>query len=200
MKQVTYTTFIAALLILCIYCSPPQPAAETTSKMVAAAAPTQEELVARGEYLVTIIGCDHCHTPKKMTDQGPVPDMDRWLMGYPAGDPLPEIDKTQVEPGKWVMLNGDLTAAVGPWGVSFGANLTPHQTGIGTWSFEQFQRSMTEGKYKGLENSRPIMPPMPWQSYRLLKEEDLRAIFEYLQSIEPIENVVPNYIPPPQMN
>ena len=200
MNKLIYRGLVAVLLILCIYCNPPQPNSQPDVETIVAAAPTQDDLVARGEYLVTIIGCDHCHTPKKMTEQGPVPDRDRWLMGYPAGDPLPEIDRTQVGPGKWVMFHSDLTAAVGPWGVSFGANLTPHETGIGTWSFEQFQRSMTEGKYKGLENSRPLMPPMPWQSYSLLKEEDLRAIFAYLQSIEPIENVVPNYIPPPQMN
>lgn len=43
-----------------------------------ASAPTREELVARGEYLVTSIGgCNDCHTP--MTAQGP--DMSRSLQG-----------------------------------------------------------------------------------------------------------------------
>lgn len=43
-----------------------------------AAAPTREELVTRGEYLVTSIGgCNDCHTP--MTPQGP--DMARSLQG-----------------------------------------------------------------------------------------------------------------------
>ncbi len=42
--------------------------------------PTQTELVARGEYLVTGIGgCNDCHTP--MTPQGP--DMTRRLQGGP---------------------------------------------------------------------------------------------------------------------
>lgn len=157
---------------------------------------SKAEMIERGAYLTTIIGCDHCHTPKKMTPNGPVPDMDRWMMGYPDGDKLPEIDKTEIAPGKWALFNGDLTAALGPWGVSFGANLTPHETGIGTWTFEQFKKAMTEGKYKGLENGRPIMPPMPWQSFREIKEADLMAIFEYLKSIKPIENKVPSYIPP----
>lgn len=154
------------------------------------------DLVKQGEYLVRSIGCDHCHTPKKMTDQGPVPDMDRWMMGYPQGDPLPEIPDNIGGPAGWLLMNNDLTAAVGPWGVSFGANLTPDDTGLGSWSFEQFKKAMTEGKYKGMDNSRPLMPPMPWQSYRDMKEEDLKAIFLYLQSIEPIENIVPSYRPP----
>ena len=160
------------------------------------AGPSTVDLESRGEYLVTTIGCDHCHTPKVMTSNGPVPDRTRWLMGYPAQDPLPEINKNEIGPDKWVLLNNDLTAAVGPWGVSFAANLTPHQTGIGNWTFDQFKKAMTEGKYMGIENTRMLLPPMPWQSYTHMKEEDLEAIFAYLQSIEPIDNLVPNHIPP----
>ena len=157
-----------------------------------------QESQKRGEYLVTVIGCDHCHSPKKMTEHGPIADPDRWLMGHPADSPVPEIPEDAVGPGKWMLMHNDLTISVGPWGVSFGANLTPADTGIGTWSFEQFKKAMTEGKYKGMDNSRPIMPPMPWESFKNLTEEDLRAIYDYLKSIKPIENVVPAYIPPAQ--
>lgn len=158
-----------------------------------------QEMVERGEYLVTIIGCDHCHTPKIMTAEGPVPDESRRLSGYPAQDQLPEINKNETGPGKWALFNGDLTAAVGPWGVSFSANLTPHQTGLGNWSLDQFKKAMTQGKYKGVENSRMLFPPMPWQSYSHMKDEDLEAIFEYLKTIEPIDNLVPNHIPPDEL-
>lgn len=160
---------------------------------------SKEDLVKRGEYLVTVIGCDHCHTPKKMTDHGPIPDMDRRFMGFPASDSIAEINKDVLGPGKWILLNNDLTAAVGPWGVTFGANITSDDTGIGTWSFEQFKKSITEGKYKGMDNSRPVMPPMPWESIRELEENDLKSIYEFLQASKPIENVVPAYIPPPSM-
>lgn len=160
---------------------------------------TQEALVERGEYLVNIIGCDHCHTPKKFTDDGPVPDMDRRLMGFPSTDSIAAINKDVLGPGKWMMMNGELTAFVGPWGVSFGGNITSDDTGIGTWSYEQFKKAMTEGKYKGMDESRPIMPPMPWESFRLLEENDLKSIYEFLKSTKPIENVVPAYIPPPAM-
>ena len=160
----------------------------------------KKEMVDRGEYLVTLMGCTDCHTPKKMTPNGPEPDPDRWLMGYPGNDPLPEIDKSETAPGKWVLFNGDQTATVGPWGVSFAGNLTPDETGLGNWTYENFKRAMTEGKFKGLENSRPLLPPMPWPNYRNIEDQDLKAIFTYLQSIKPIKNVVPSFIPASEIN
>jgi hypothetical protein len=41
--------------------------------------------VAHGEYLVKTGGCNDCHTPWKMGDNGPEPDMSKMLMGHPAG-------------------------------------------------------------------------------------------------------------------
>jgi hypothetical protein len=195
MKTKIFLAVSASLLLMMSSCKEKQ---EDYSEKTEAEemALSKEESVKRGEYLVTVIGCDHCHSPKKMTDQGPVPDLDRWLMGYPANDPVPEVPENAVGPGRWILLNNDLTVAVGPWGTSFGANLTPDDTGIGTWSFDQFKKAMTEGKYKGMENSRPIMPPMPWQSFAHLSDEDLKSIYDYLMSIPPIENVVPSYRPP----
>lgn len=156
---------------------------------------SKSDLAARGEYLVGVIGCADCHTPKKMTEQGPVPDMDRYMMGYDASRPLPPVPES-VAIGPWVLFSGELTAAVGPWGTSYAGNLTPHETGIGTWTYDQFKRALKGGMYKGLENSRPLMPPMPAQAYRGLSDADVRAIYTYLKTIRPIENVVPAYQPP----
>jgi len=149
----------------------------------------------RGEYLSTIIGCDHCHAPKTMTPQGPKPIMDRWMSGYPDTRELADFNKSVVTPTGWGLHTADLTAFVGPWGVSFGANLTPDETGIGNWTFENFKKAMTEGKYKGLDNSRPMLPPMPWPSYQNMEEQDLRDIFAYLKSLPPVRNKVPAFIP-----
>ncbi|MBP9549761.1 MAG: hypothetical protein KBE86_11450 [Chitinophagales bacterium] len=49
-----------------------------------------------------------------------------------------------------------------------------------------------------MDQQRPIMPPMPWQAYRNLPDEDLKAIWAYLQSLPPIKNAVPVYMPPVQ--
>lgn len=159
-----------------------------------------EALIARGAYLVTIMGCDDCHTPKKMTENGPVFDLDRRLMGYPADQPLPKLDPAMVGPGQWVAFGPELTAAIGPWGASFAGNLTPDGTGIGFWKEENFIKAIREGKLKGMDNGRPILPPMPWQNFAKASDEDLRAIFAFLKSIKPIQNVVPQPIPPDQLS
>ena len=155
--------------------------------------------IERGEYLLATSGCHDCHTPKKMTEMGPVPDMSQMLSGYPAGRPMPLIDKALIEPGKWVLFTQDLLAAVGPWGVSYSANLTPHESGLGTWTYENFKVAMTEGKHKGMLNGRPILPPMPWQELKNLTPEDLESMFLYLQSIPPIDNVVPSPMSPTEL-
>lgn len=97
-------------------------------------------------------------------------------------------------PGPWMLFMGDLTAAIGPWGTSYAGNLTPHGTGIGNWAVEQFAKTLRESKYKGMENTRPMMPPMP-KHYTSLTDDDVSAIFTYLKSIKPIKNVVPAYQP-----
>ena len=43
-----------------------------------------------------------------------------------------------------------------------------------------------------------LLPPMPWQFNAQMTDEDLNAIFEYLKTITPIENLVPDHIPPDQ--
>ena len=72
---------------------------------------------------------------KVMSEMGPVPDTTRLLAGHYANEPLPEIDLKMIEPGKWYLTEKNLTAWVGPWGISYSANLTPDKaTGIGALS------------------------------------------------------------------
>jgi hypothetical protein len=114
--------------------------------------PIPEQLIKRGEYLVTITGCNDCHSPKQVTEQGPMVIKELMLSGYPADRPAQKADPRVIKQG-WVLLNYDFTYAVGPWGVSFAANLTSDQTGIGNWTEENFKNALKEGKYKGLEGS-----------------------------------------------
>lgn len=155
----------------------------------------EDTSIERGSYLVTLMDCNTCHTPKTMTERGPQPDMSLRLSGYPSSRVVPEFDGSLIEKGI-VFFHPDLTSTAGPWGISFAANLTPDDTGIGSWSLEQFEVAMRKGKHKGLEGSRMLLPPMPWQSYASLTDGDLEAIFNYLKSIKPIENVVPAPVPP----
>ena len=151
--------------------------------------------VAWGGHLVQIIGCNDCHTPKKMTPTGPVPDMSLMLSGHPAKMPAPEVNRKEME-RKGLAVTNDLTAWVGPWGISYAANLTPDGTGIGNWEYAQFEKAMREGKFMGSQNGRQLLPPMPWQEFRTMTDGELRAIFAYLKSIKPVHNVVPNAEPP----
>jgi len=164
----------------------------------AASAQSVTKDVKRGEYLVNFGGCNDCHSPKVMTPNGPAPDTARVLSGHPADALLPAIPPGVVgaAPNQWAALtNSDLTAWVGPWGVSYAANLTPDkQTGLGGWTVEQFVKTMRTGKHLGV--GRPILPPMPWYSLAGLNDSDLKAIFAYLRSLKPIRNQVPAPVPP----
>src|SRR5436190_1215221 len=79
------------------------------------------------------------------------------------------------------------------------ATNTSDETGIGRWKFEQFKKAIREGKSKGLDGNRPLMPPMPWTQYRNLSDDDLRDIFAFLKSTKPIKNLVPQPIPPDEL-
>lgn len=150
---------------------------------------TESEEILKGKKLVTTIGCGDCHSPKVFTEFGPAEDQSRLLSGHPQNEPMPPVDKSVLQ--NWVLFGHQNTMAVGPWGVSYAANLTSDATGIGNWTFEQFKTAMTKGKYKGLEQSRNLLPPMPWPNYAQLEEHELKAIFAYLKSTPPVNNNVP---------
>lgn len=146
--------------------------------------------VLRGTYLVNSMGCDDCHSPKRMTANGPEIIPELRLSGFPHNGKVPPVDTSVINKG-WAMLNPDLTSAVGFWGESFAANLTSDATGIGNWSEEQFMYAIRHGKLKGLESSRNLLPPMPWFVYKNLTDEDLKSIYAFLKTTKPVENVVP---------
>lgn len=143
----------------------------------------------RGKYLVTIAGCNDCHTPFAMGPNGPEPDMTRMLSGHPQSMDLPP---TPVLPdGPWnVLVNDSNTAWSGPWGISYTANLTPDKdTGLGKWTLREFIATIRTGRHLG--RGRPILPPMPYPMYKHFTDEDMAAIFTYLQSVPAINNKVP---------
>lgn len=146
-----------------------------------------------GERLVTTHGCDDCHSAKAWGPEGPKIDQARRLAGHPADAALPSHDPSLVGmgPDKWILANMDFTAYVGPWGTSYAANLTPDPTGIGSWTEEQFMTALRGGWYKGMEGTRKLLPPMPWEAYAKLSDEEIRAIYAFLMSLTPVENVVP---------
>ena len=187
---------IALLPFLFLSCkNEPAPAVETIVEVIE---PSAADVIAHGEYLVGIMGCHDCHSPKRMGEKGPEIIPELMLSGYPSERPIIKFDNPMIKEG-FAMFYPDLTGAAGPWGVSFSGNLTPHETGIGNWSEAQFKRALTQGKSKGLENGRTLLPPMPWDGFAKLKDEDVHAIYSYLKSINPVENVVPAPVSPGDM-
>lgn len=164
----------------------------------ATAEPTSEQLIKRGEYLVATMGCNDCHSPKQMGPQGPVVIADLMLSGYPADRPLKKINKDILKEG-WLLAVEDMTAMAGPWGISFAANLTSDQTGIGNWTEENFKNAVKAGWFKGLEGTRKLLPPMPWANFAPVSDEDIKALFSYLMSTKPVSNSVPEALGPDEI-
>src|SRR3989337_1520658 len=103
-----FTILSSALTTAFVSCSGPN--AKTGGDLV-----SNDSLVKRGNYLVATIGCDDCHSPKRLGPQGPEIDMENRLSGYPANRPVPKFDSNVVKKGM-VVFNADLTSSAGPWG------------------------------------------------------------------------------------
>jgi mono/diheme cytochrome c family protein len=181
---------VAALPVLLQACSQPTPAPPAAT----AAAPSPAE---RGKYLVTVVGgCEDCHSPKLLGPQGPTIDPTRRLSGHPVADKLPPTPAGAIAPDKFgAVTTNDFTAWVGLWGTSYTANLTPDKaTGLGSWTEDMFIKTLRTGKHQG--EGRPILPPMPWQNFSQMTDADLKAVWAYLQTLPPIQNPVPDPVPP----
>lgn len=108
-----------------------------------------------------------------------------------------------VEKGRYIATLGDCTACHTipgkplfsggvtidtPFGKLLGANITPDpQTGIGRWTFEDFQASMDRGHARG---GKQLYPAMPYAAYTKVSREDNLALWAYLRTVEPVHNEV----------
>ena len=124
--------------------------------------------IARGKYLVMVCGCNDCHTPGFFAG---APDMSRLVSGSEFG---------------WQ----------GPWGVTYARNLTPDlETGLGYWTEADIMKAIRSGVRP---DGTPLLPPMPWQSFANLSDEDAASIADFLMSIPPVSHKVPDKLPPGQ--
>jgi len=159
---------------------------------------TNKKRVQRGFELVNQGRCNDCHTPFVETEDGLVPDTTRTLSGHPSDLIVPEVPAVKIDSEEWLEFLSSLDSTVwaGKWGISFAANLTPDpKTGIGKWNEDVFIEIMRSGRHVSLE--RNINPPMPWKDYAKLSDEDLKSIFAYLATLQPIHNAVPKPKPLP---
>jgi mono/diheme cytochrome c family protein len=130
--------------------------------LVSSAVFADDAKIARGKYLVTLGGCNDCHTPGYFFGK---PDAARFLGGSEVGFEIPGL------------------------GVFHGPNLTPDpDTGLGTWSEDDIGRAITTGRRP---DGRILAPIMPWHAFASLTGEDVRAITAFLKSLPPVKNKVP---------
>jgi mono/diheme cytochrome c family protein len=83
-----------------------------------------------------------------------------------------------------------------PFGNIVSANITPdRETGIGSWSDDQFDDAVRRGIRP---NGARLYPAMPYPYYTKMSREDVLAIRAYLKTVEPVRNpVVTNTLPFP---
>ncbi|WP_104096950.1 cytochrome c [Stutzerimonas kunmingensis] len=108
-----------------------------------------------------------------------------------------------VEKGRYIATLGDCTAChtlpgkplfsggvaiETPFGELVGANITPDPaTGIGRWTFEDFQNTMARGHGR---NGKQLYPAMPYAAYTKVTREDNLALWAYLRTVQPAQNEV----------
>lgn len=123
--------------------------------------------IARGKYLVTLAGCNDCHTPGHFFGK---PDSKRELAGSDVGFEVPGV------------------------GVVAGPNLTPDdETGLGRWTAQQIATAIRSGVRP---DGRVLSPVMPWTALSKLTKADTVAMVAYLQQLPPVRNKVPGPLRP----
>lgn len=123
--------------------------------------PDPRDSVKYGAYLVSAAGCADCHTPRNGHDL----DLERAFSG---GVKLP-------------LPSG---------GHVFSKNLTPDETGLGSWSREAFVARFAV--YRDPSNLHAVAPGepntlMPWSMYAGMSDRDLGAIYDFLRTQKPVK-------------
>ena len=127
--------------------------------------------VVRGQYLTTILGCGQCHTEGALQGQAYGPDLGGSRIGIAWSDFDP----------------------MDPPGIVFPGNLTSdEETGIGAWRKTDIVRMIRTGRNHSGEQTLPVMP---WPNYALLTESDLSDIADFLMSLAPVSNAIPDNVP-----
>ncbi|MCF2518609.1 c-type cytochrome [Dyadobacter sp. CY351] len=132
--------------------------------------PSEDNILATGEYLVTSASCVDCHSKR---------------------------EKGNIVPGS--EFGGGQEFKL-PSGTVTSQNISPDvKTGIGSWSEDAFVK-----RFKIYKDSNYVTPKvgpkdmntvMPWAMYSGIEEKDLRAMYAYLRTLEPKNNMVTKFVP-----
>jgi mono/diheme cytochrome c family protein len=156
-----------------------------------------DELTALVSYLRTVPKSDKPNGPigigtlgKVLDRRGEITlDVARKLAASPlelAGAPAPTADYGRFL-GKMCsgchgekLSGGPIPGA--PSSLPVPLNLTPHETGLKGWTYEDFDRLLTKGDRK---NGQKLNPFMPIANFGQMNETEKRALFAYLTSVPP---------------
>lgn len=76
-----------------------------------------------------------------------------------------------------------------PFGTLYSDNITPDDTtGIGNWSFDAFKRAMVKGVAR---DGSHLYPALPYEHFTHVDDADLRAIYAFLMTRQPVQQVQP---------
>ncbi|HCV41166.1 MAG TPA: alcohol dehydrogenase [Pseudomonas sp.] len=71
-----------------------------------------------------------------------------------------------------------------PIGTVYSTNITPDASGIGQYSFADFDRAVRQGIAK---DGSTLYPAMPYPSYARVSDDDMQALYAYfMQGVEPV--------------
>ena len=82
----------------------------------------------------------------------------------------------------------------GPWGDVVSPNITRDPSGISHYDAAMFIKTIRTGRASG--GVRDLNPLMPFSYFRNMTDDDLKAIFAYLQTVKPVCHHVDNSEPP----
>jgi hypothetical protein len=80
----------------------------------------------------------------------------------------------------------------GPWGNVASANISPDASGIGYYDEALFIQALRTGYVK----ARELNPIMPYGEYKLVPDDELKAMFAYLKTVKPVKHRIDNSLPP----
>ena len=121
-------------------------------------APEPSDRIAYGRYLATIARCEFCHTPRPMNS----------MEGFPGRE-----------------FAGGMPFFLTSERIMYTMNLTPHETGLGNWTREQFIQL-----FRDRAVPRPVSLKentlMNWSAFAGMTDEDLGALFDFFRSLPPV--------------
>ena len=142
---------------------------------------TRRSSIARGKLLVVcrrLQRLPHALATSIRSWECPPPTGRGCSPGHPEGGPDPQ---GEIGPADIGLIGPTFTSFKLPFGITYSMNLTPDiDTGTGSWTEKMFLDVFRKGRHLG-GDGRPVYPPMPWDSYRNRSDEDLKAMFAYLQ-------------------